>query len=115
MNKPRVLITGGAAGIGAAAAERCRADGYEAVIIERSGDGIRADLSHPDETAQALQAALAGGPITRLLNNVGVVCPADAADQTASVLRSRLTLRSSAPPRCRSINGRSASTGATAA
>lgn len=86
MNKPRVLITGGGAGIGAAAAARCRADGYEAVIIDRSGDGIRADLSNPADTAQALQAALADGPITRLLNNVGVVCPAAAEDQTLAEL-----------------------------
>jgi len=84
--RPRVLITGGAAGIGAATAERCRADGYEPVIIDRHVDqvpgGIQADLSHADDTARALQQALAGGPITRLVNNVGVVVPADAASQT---------------------------------
>ena len=31
---------------------------------------------------QALQQALAGGPITRLVNNVGIVVPAEAAEQT---------------------------------
>ena len=82
----RVLITGGAAGIGAAIAERCRAEGYLPVVIDRVVDavhgGIRADLSDAADTARALQEALAGGPITRLVNNVGVVVPADAEHQT---------------------------------
>ncbi|RYE80557.1 MAG: SDR family oxidoreductase [Oxalobacteraceae bacterium] len=82
----RVLITGGGAGIGAATAERCRADGYEPVIIDRVvahvPGGIQADLSDTADTARALQHALADGPITRLVNNVGVVVPAEAAEQT---------------------------------
>ncbi len=82
----RVLITGGAAGIGAACAERCRADGYEPVIIDRDGDGIRADLSDPAQTAQALAKVLEGGPITRLVNNVGVVVPAPVEAQTFAEL-----------------------------
>lgn len=86
MERARVLITGGAAGIGAATAERCRRDGYEPVVIDRVGDGIRADLSDPAETARALEIALAGGPITRLVNNVGVVCPAGAAEQSLEQL-----------------------------
>lgn len=82
----RVLVTGGAAGIGRAVAERCRADGYEPVVIDRDGAGIRADLSDPDATAAALARALAGGPITRLVNNVGIVCPAPLADQSLAEL-----------------------------
>ena len=80
----RVLITGGGAGIGAATAERCRADGYEPVVIDRAAvpGGIQADLSNPLETARALEQALSGGPITRLVNNVGIVVPAEAGDQT---------------------------------
>ena len=84
--KQRVLITGGGAGIGAATAERCRADGYQPVVIDRVIDqapgGIQADLSNPAETARALAQALAGGPITRLVNNVGIVLPAEAGAQT---------------------------------
>ena len=34
------------------------------------------------QTLRALQEALASGPITRLVNNVGVVVPADAEHQT---------------------------------
>lgn len=86
MDKPRVLITGGAAGIGAATAERCRLDGYHPVIIDQDGNGIRADLSDPVSTAVALREALAGGPITRLVNNVGIVCPADVESQTLEEL-----------------------------
>src|ERR1700679_3023217 len=67
--RERVLITGGAAGIGRATADRCRADGYEVVVIDREGNGIRADLSSPEATAAALEEALSGGPITRLVNN----------------------------------------------
>ena len=82
----RVLITGGGAGIGAAIAERCRAEGHLPVVIDRVVDpvhgGIRADLSDAADTARALHEALAAGPITRLVNNVGVVVPADAEHQT---------------------------------
>lgn len=84
--RERVLITGGAAGIGAATAARCRDEGWEPVVIDRAVDGspgaIRADLADPVETERALALALAGGPITRLVNNVGVVVPASVENQT---------------------------------
>lgn len=87
--RPRVLITGGGAGIGAAAAQRCHADGYAPVVIDRQIDqvpagfkAIQADLSSAEDTARALELALADGPITRLVNNVGIVVPNDAASQT---------------------------------
>jgi NAD(P)-dependent dehydrogenase (short-subunit alcohol dehydrogenase family) len=86
MAKERVLITGGAAGIGAACAARCEADGYEAVVIDRVGSGILADLTDTQATAAALARALEGGPITRLINNVGVVVPNDAEHQTLEEL-----------------------------
>lgn len=81
----RVLITGGASGIGRAVAERCRADGYQPVVIDREGERegvIRADLSSAEETARALETALRDGPITRLVNNVGVVRPGALDEQT---------------------------------
>ncbi|MGG2564489.1 SDR family oxidoreductase [Pseudomonas aeruginosa] len=82
MPKERVLITGGASGIGAAIAQRCREDGFEPVIIDRIGDGLIADLIDTAATAAALEQALADGPITRLVNNVGMVCPNPADQQS---------------------------------
>lgn len=80
----RVLVTGGASGIGKAIVERCRADGLRPIILDRieGPDTIVADLSDRDSTAAALEQALADGPITRLVNNVGAVFPAEVADQT---------------------------------
>lgn len=88
----RVLITGGANGIGAAVANRCRADGYEAIVIDREGDGIHADLSDPQATSEALDEALSRGPITRLVNNVGVVRPAPLEEQTQEDLEAVVSL-----------------------
>ena len=72
----RVLITGGGAGIGAAIARRCRQKGYEVVVLDREHADYRVDLSSAEETAQALVWVLAQGPVTRLVNNVGMVAPA---------------------------------------
>lgn len=78
----RVLITGGANGIGAAIAKKCREAGYETVILDRAGDdAIHCDLSDPESTRAALEQALAGGPITRLVNNVGAVFANSLSDQ----------------------------------
>lgn len=85
--KERVLITGGMSGIGAAIAEACVNEGYEVVVIDRIPGGIVADLSKEDETALALKQALEGGPITRLVNNVGVVVPASIEEQTYDELK----------------------------
>jgi 3-oxoacyl-[acyl-carrier protein] reductase len=82
MAQERVLVTGGAAGIGRACVARCRADGFDVVSIDREGDGLIADLSDPAQTAEALARALKGGPITRLVNNVGMVRPASIDEQT---------------------------------
>jgi 3-oxoacyl-[acyl-carrier protein] reductase len=87
MTRDRVLITGGAAGIGAACAERCVEDGMDVVTIDISGGDIVADLSDERETSRALATALKQGPITRLINNVGVVVPANAANQSIQELQ----------------------------
>src|SRR5215207_1228633 len=92
MSRDRVLIPGGACGIGRATAERCCAEGYEVAVIDRDGDGIRADLSDPAQTARALEAALSRGPITRLVNNVGVVRPGSLEEQTFADLDAVVSL-----------------------
>jgi NAD(P)-dependent dehydrogenase (short-subunit alcohol dehydrogenase family) len=43
---------------------------------------VTADLSDPEATGAALAEALADGPITRLVNNVGTVFPGGLEDQT---------------------------------
>lgn len=79
----RVLVTGGASGIGAAVVQRCQQRGWQPIVIDQaSGADIRADLSNPQQTRDALAEALSDGPITRLVNNVGVVCPSDVEGQT---------------------------------
>lgn len=92
MDRARVLVTGGACGIGRATAARCRAEGYDVVSIDRDGDGIRADLSDPAATARALDEALRDGPITRLVNNVGVVRPGSVEAQTFRDLEAAISL-----------------------
>ncbi|OAV62864.1 SDR family NAD(P)-dependent oxidoreductase [Enteractinococcus helveticum] len=90
---PRVLITGGANGIGAAIAQRCRIDGYEPVILDRAGeDAIHCDLSNVESTQKALKVALEGGPITRLVNNVGAVFPNAISDQTVEEFEAAMAL-----------------------
>lgn len=92
MSRERVLITGGAAGIGHATAERCKAEGYEVVVIDRLGGDIVADLSDARSTAAALEQALKDGPITRLVNNVGVVRPNPVQDQSLADLDATVSL-----------------------
>lgn len=85
-NHERLLVTGGASGIGLAIAERGNDLGWDVVVIDREfasvGLSVQADLSSIDETTDALGAALESGPITRLVNNVGAVFPAALEDQT---------------------------------
>jgi 3-oxoacyl-[acyl-carrier protein] reductase len=80
--RQRVLITGGASGIGAAIAVRCRQEGYETVILDRAGGDVVADLSNAASTEVALSEALEGGPITRIVNNVGAVFPGSVEEQS---------------------------------
>lgn len=69
----RVLVTGGASGIGAAIVEQQRSLGRDVVVIDKQPGGIQADLADAAQVADALAEALAGGPIHRLVNNVGYI------------------------------------------
>ena len=69
----RVLVTGGASGIGRAIAERCVQDGYEPIILDKQDADIVVDLASPSATEDALSKAVRGGDIHRLVNNVGIV------------------------------------------
>jgi NAD(P)-dependent dehydrogenase (short-subunit alcohol dehydrogenase family) len=76
----RVLVTGGANGIGAAIADRQRALGREVVVIDKQPGGIQADLGDAAQLEAALAEALDGGPIDRLVNNVGYIRVANLED-----------------------------------
>jgi len=86
----RLLVTGGSSGIGRAIAEEGTARGWDVVVIDRdpapTGKSVLADLADIDSTATALDQALADGPITRLVNNVGAVFPAPLLEQSLSTI-----------------------------
>lgn len=79
-----VLVTGGSQGIGRAIARRCTAEGWRVLTLDReapadplSGEEHRAvDLADAAATAAVLAEVTAARPVTRLVNNVGMVRPA---------------------------------------
>lgn len=95
----RVLITGGASGIGRAIFERLSEEGYACVVLDRqrpdgspAGRWIEVDLSDSVATEQALAEAVAEGPITRLVNNVGIVRPAAVEDASFADLEAVVSI-----------------------
>lgn len=63
----RAIITGGAAGIGAAIVERFRAEGTEVVVFDLDGDP-KVDIT---DHAAVQKAVAAAGPVDILVNNAG--------------------------------------------
>ena len=81
--KDYALVTGGSQGIGLAICRRLKEDGATPIIFDRVapadpdlGEFREVDLSDTGATAAALEWALALGPVSRLVNNVGMVLPA---------------------------------------
>ena len=77
------IVTGGSQGIGLAICRRLKQEGSAIIIFDRVapkdsslGEFRAVDLSDSEATAAALEWALAQGPVSRLVNNVGVVMPA---------------------------------------
>jgi 3-oxoacyl-[acyl-carrier protein] reductase len=78
---PAALVTGGSSGIGLAICRELLDAGYAVVSLDRKphplGDArlraIAVDLADAEATAAAARDALAGGPITTLVHNAGVL------------------------------------------
>jgi 3-oxoacyl-[acyl-carrier protein] reductase len=100
----RLLVTGGASGIGRAIALAGVERGWDVIVIDRSvsdvGRSVLADLSDRDSTAAGLVEALSSGPITRLVNNVGAVFPASLEKQTLDELDASHMLNVSSAVQC---------------
>ncbi|MDQ1023544.1 NAD(P)-dependent dehydrogenase (short-subunit alcohol dehydrogenase family) [Streptomyces umbrinus] len=66
------LVTGGARGLGAAAAERLRADGLKVTTLDLDGADICADVT---EEGMLRRIAEEIGPVDVLVNSAGIVGP----------------------------------------
>ncbi|MGX1915475.1 SDR family NAD(P)-dependent oxidoreductase [Streptomyces phaeochromogenes] len=66
------LVTGGAGGLGAAAAERLRADGLKVTTLDLDGADICADVT---EEGTLRRIAEEIGPVDVLVNSAGIVGP----------------------------------------
>jgi len=83
MKENGVLVTGGSRGIGAGIAQRLSADGYSVIVLDLvepdpgfGGDYIKVDLADVEAVGRVLIEVNKRHSITRLVNNVGIVCPA---------------------------------------
>jgi NAD(P)-dependent dehydrogenase (short-subunit alcohol dehydrogenase family) len=87
------LVTGGASGLGLATARRLAAAGAVVTIIdlptsagsdvaaELGGAFAPADVTSPDQVAEAVQTAAASGPLRVLVNCAGIAPPAKVLDR----------------------------------
>lgn len=79
----RAVVTGGAKNIGLGIARRLCDDGWRVFVLDIAepeddrlvADAVCVDLSDVDALSKALQKIVEHGPVTCLVNNVGIVRP----------------------------------------
>ena len=102
----RVLVTGGARGIGRAIAGSLIETGAEVVVFDQvtpkelDCNFIQVNLADPIATEEALKNALSSGEINRLVNNVGIVKPALLEDSSISDFESVMNVNVQAAILC---------------
>lgn len=108
-DREAVLVTGGSRGIGRAVVRRLIEDGLHVVNFDlnKPADGIDAhesfsqvDVSDEAALRAALAQAVAGRPITRLVNNAGIVRPASIDHTTATDLQAVMAVNLMASIAC---------------
>jgi 3-oxoacyl-[acyl-carrier protein] reductase len=72
MTSRTAVITGGAQGLGAAAAERLRAEGMSVVTLDLSGADVDCDVADDAAVARVAEQV---GPVDVLINSAGIVGP----------------------------------------
>lgn len=95
MARDAVLVTGGSNGIGRATVRRLLADGFDVINLDLAApaealDGesfVQADLADEAGLRAILADVVARRPVTRLVNNAGIVRPADIDHATSADLQ----------------------------
>jgi len=72
MTTRTALVTGGASGLGAATAERLRADGLTVITLDLAGGDVAADVTDEDALRRVADEV---GPVDVLVNSAGIVGP----------------------------------------
>lgn len=103
----RILVTGGASGIGRATARLLRSQGHDIVVMDvkdRPEDWdstyIQVDLADTAATGRALAEALSGGPILGLVNNAAIARPALLMDVALDDVAAVMALNVRCPIQC---------------
>jgi 3-oxoacyl-[acyl-carrier protein] reductase len=107
MNR-RVLVTGGSNGLGRASALRLLEDGYEVINLDLHAPielatneiFLQADLTDETGLRAALARLVTEAPVTRLVNNAGIVRPATFEHTTWADLQAVMTLNVAASIAC---------------